>query len=133
MSTSVNSRIRIQQFQWMPSCTTTISELKESIKGNVSKTTYDLIEHSEISIKNSVTRRTVFVALSYSKARLSCRRRVHLGLHHRVKIIIVSVRVLQNMIKQFSDNNVGWCRYICSRRIIIYYNFSLSITSVVTG
>jgi len=58
---------------------------------------------------------------------------VHLGLHHRVKIIIVSVRVLQNMIKQFIDNDVGWCRYICSRRIIIYYNFSLSITSVVTG
>jgi len=35
MRTSVDSRIRIQQFQWMPSCTITISELKESIEGNV--------------------------------------------------------------------------------------------------
>ena len=50
MSTSVNSHIRIQQFQWIPSCTKTISELKENISVNVNKTIYDLIAHSEISI-----------------------------------------------------------------------------------
>jgi len=53
MSTSVNSRIRIQQFQWMPSCTITVSELKESIKGNVNKTVHDLIAHSEMGINSS--------------------------------------------------------------------------------
>jgi len=37
----------------MPSCTVTISELKESIKGDVNETIYDLIAHSEIGINSS--------------------------------------------------------------------------------